>query len=409
MQRSYNQQSYNKQSYNQPANQWSYQPARSGTATADVPLRIAGAIWLIASLLLAVQSLRDDLGVLGRGTIVTLLVNLAAAIALLIGRREAGAYVGLFAVWTAVAGIRDIVDGAAPIAIPRTALAIGAALAIAGSSAVRRSTLLTDAGARRGMAVAWTVLTLEAIVSAVAANSGYYVYYRGFGTVLVLEFVIFAIIAWLMAKPFQVAQYLHVAVVAVAGLLGLLTLSTNWTPTGYLGWIVGAYGTETSQRVTAMMCFVLTILVVAAFTWGIGPATAPVVRQQPQQPQWGRGGGWIPPAPSGYAPPAQPQMARPLVAQPPARANWGPQPMRPPDYYAAAAYLPSGATTFWVTAIFGLIGLAPAIMHSNRAERMGVPTNRYWKAFGWGLAASFMVGVAFYVVVYAAVLRATSY
>jgi hypothetical protein len=57
-----------------------------------------------------------------------------------------------------------------------------------------------------------------------------------------------------------------------------------------------------------------------------------------------------------------------------------------PPYPAPQAFLPSLASTIWITLFFGLFGLIPASMHTNRARDMGVRTSRYWKAFGFTFA-----------------------
>lgn len=66
----------------------------------------------------------------------------------------------------------------------------------------------------------------------------------------------------------------------------------------------------------------------------------------------------------------------------------------PPDQ--AQPQLPSRRTTVLVTLFLGLVGLIPSTIHTNRAARMGVDTNRYWKAFGWSMAASFALGLIVY-------------
>jgi len=78
----------------------------------------------------------------------------------------------------------------------------------------------------------------------------------------------------------------------------------------------------------------------------------------------------------------QPREATPLV----------PQPATSVSTYGTR--LPGVGITVLVTLFLGLFGLIPATIHTNRAARMGAPTNRYWKAFGWTLAAGVLVAVA---------------
>ena len=103
-----------------------------------------------------------------------------------------------------------------------------------------------------------------------------------------------------------------------------------------------------------------------------------------------------PPAPWG----SHPYAARPTYGQPPTfdplqtydpqheqrlqQAQQYLQAAGPPGYGRPhePPGLPSTATTIVITALFGLFGLIPAAIHSKRAEQMGVPGNRYWKAFG---------------------------
>lgn len=39
-----------------------------------------------------------------------------------------------------------------------------------------------------------------------------------------------------------------------------------------------------------------------------------------------------------------------------------------------------------ITAVFGLLGLIPTVRRAKKAERLGYPSSRYWKAFGITLA-----------------------
>jgi hypothetical protein len=60
--------------------------------------------------------------------------------------------------------------------------------------------------------------------------------------------------------------------------------------------------------------------------------------------------------------------------------------------------------TVLVTLLFGVFGVIPASIHSSRAARIGAPTGRYWKAFGWTMAAGLAVLVAFYAVIFLGLL-----
>ena len=60
--------------------------------------------------------------------------------------------------------------------------------------------------------------------------------------------------------------------------------------------------------------------------------------------------------------------------------------------------LPTITSTIVVTALFGvLFGLIPAIGNSNKARALGVPTNKYWKAYGWTAGASIVGWILFWV------------
>lgn len=93
-----------------------------------------------------------------------------------------------------------------------------------------------------------------------------------------------------------------------------------------------------------------------------------------------------------YYPPNQPQrpqgLQRPPIGfqhpqQPPAQPQQYQQYRPPPQQFQRyPPQIPSGATTFWVTLLFGLFGLVPAITHSNKAAQYRQPTGRYWAAFG---------------------------
>ncbi len=67
---------------------------------------------------------------------------------------------------------------------------------------------------------------------------------------------------------------------------------------------------------------------------------------------------------------------------------------------AATVYrgpLPSVWTTVLVTFFFGIFGLIPASIHTSRARDAGRPTNTYWAAFGWTLAAGILLWVLVWV------------
>jgi hypothetical protein len=66
--------------------------------------------------------------------------------------------------------------------------------------------------------------------------------------------------------------------------------------------------------------------------------------------------------------------------------------------------VPSRTTTVVITALFGLFGMIPAYTHGKRAEAVGVPAGRYWKAFGITLGIVAAVYVAFFVVLFTFVL-----
>ena len=68
----------------------------------------------------------------------------------------------------------------------------------------------------------------------------------------------------------------------------------------------------------------------------------------------------------------------------------------PPD--PSRAEPPSIALTLVITLLFGVFGLIPAAIHSDRARNLGAPTGKYWAACFFPLA----VAVLFWVVVFAA-------
>ena len=105
------------------------------------------------------------------------------------------------------------------------------------------------------------------------------------------------------------------------------------------------------------------------------------VPAQGQQPGYQYG------APPQYAP----QYAQPQYPQ--QYGHGGPPGYGPPPGYEPPG-LPSTTTTIVITALFGLFGLIPASMHSKRAQAMGVPGTRYWKAFGITFAIAMTVYIA---------------
>jgi hypothetical protein len=58
------------------------------------------------------------------------------------------------------------------------------------------------------------------------------------------------------------------------------------------------------------------------------------------------------------------------------------------------AALPSVASTVAITFFLGLFGLIPAISNSRKDREAGGDGSRYWKAFGWAMAASTALYVA---------------
>jgi hypothetical protein len=90
--------------------------------------------------------------------------------------------------------------------------------------------------------------------------------------------------------------------------------------------------------------------------------------------------------------PSDGQMLHPRMQPPPQ----GP----PPGYYPPGGYpqygyqqvaLPTVWPTILITFCFGLLGLIPAIMHTNKAKLAGKPTSNYWIAFGCTLVVSFVI------------------
>ena len=71
--------------------------------------------------------------------------------------------------------------------------------------------------------------------------------------------------------------------------------------------------------------------------------------------------------------------------------------------------LPTIWVTFWITLFFGVFGLIPATIHTNQAQQAGRPTNQYWRAFGWGLAATVVVWILLLVILGAAAASVSRY
>ena len=90
----------------------------------------------------------------------------------------------------------------------------------------------------------------------------------------------------------------------------------------------------------------------------------------------------------------------PAPAQPwtPGRTNFD-QPQPP---------IPAITTTVVITGLFGLFGLIPATMHTNRARDVGVRTGKYWNAFGWTMGISVGAWIALFAVLAAAASSASS-
>lgn len=78
-------------------------------------------------------------------------------------------------------------------------------------------------------------------------------------------------------------------------------------------------------------------------------------------------------------------------------APWVPYNERPA--YVRPSGVPSGAATFWITALFGLFGLIPALIHSGEARRRNADEGTYWTAFGFGLVVFFAAFFVLFLVV----------
>lgn len=79
-----------------------------------------------------------------------------------------------------------------------------------------------------------------------------------------------------------------------------------------------------------------------------------------------------------------PSIDPPPPSPVPAAPAWTPGRLRFSDTpQPQDSTLPSTTTTIWITIFFGVFGLIPATIHTNRARDLGVRDNRYYKAFGW--------------------------
>lgn len=115
--------------------------------------------------------------------------------------------------------------------------------------------------------------------------------------------------------------------------------------------------------------------------------------------------------PDQQVPPPQPPY--PPAASAPYAPTYTPAPYAPPPYAGSAyphgypgpppRWLPSRLTTVLVTAFFGLFGLIPAWDHTRRARELGMPTTRYWTAFGITLATAVVAWLVAVTVVLGAV------
>jgi hypothetical protein len=105
-----------------------------------------------------------------------------------------------------------------------------------------------------------------------------------------------------------------------------------------------------------------------------------------------------------------PQQQYPQQPQPQPPYGYNQQPQSPPygNYQQPVAALPTIWPTLLITFFFGIFGLIPASMHTSRAREAGRPTNAYWAAFGWTMAASILLWVLFLVVI-ASSVHTTSY
>lgn len=122
-------------------------------------------------------------------------------------------------------------------------------------------------------------------------------------------------------------------------------------------------------------------------------------------------------SPYSEPPYSEPQYSNPTPQQP-YSVPQQPYPAAPQPYYAAqppvpyggygAVAVPSLAATILVTIFFGLFGLIPAAIHSQRATQLGRDGSRYWKAFGITFGIEIAITVLFYILIFAlAAMRST--
>ena len=71
-----------------------------------------------------------------------------------------------------------------------------------------------------------------------------------------------------------------------------------------------------------------------------------------------------------------------------------------PGFSQSTQVAPSLTATVVVTLFFGVFGLIPASLHTNRMTVSGVYTSRYYKAFGWSLAGAFVADIVVYVLLF---------
>jgi hypothetical protein len=64
--------------------------------------------------------------------------------------------------------------------------------------------------------------------------------------------------------------------------------------------------------------------------------------------------------------------------------------------------LPGTGTTIAITLLFGLFGLIPAYMNTDRARQAGTRTDQYWTAFWLSFVGSVVIWILFWVIILAA-------
>src|SRR5664279_1541855 len=55
--------------------------------------------------------------------------------------------------------------------------------------------------------------------------------------------------------------------------------------------------------------------------------------------------------------------------------------------------VPPVTATVLITLFFGVFGVIPAAIHSDRARQLGSPTSKYWQAFAVVLAIELLLGL----------------